>query len=197
MRRVLIVVVAMLLATPAMAQTPLLDFLAGTPPIEAPAQPQKQRVVLPFENLGPYDELPDYVYSMPRAVYQKWVKMQNAGAYRQAQRMADDFAARHPLIDTYVQDSDYVTTVDQEQHEEVDHNSADFSGRQSTRYAGQNKQRTYRDQRWGGGPVLLLNPYTPRPPKVIFKDGLAFVADPDEQIETEEEAMKLLEEATK
>ena len=166
-----------------------------TQPAPPRQPPQPTRVVLPFEDLNVHDELPDYVYSMPRQVYIKWCKMQNKGAYREAQRMADDFSIRHPLIDTYVQDSDYTATVEQEQHEKVTPNSADLTGRQATKYQGQNKQFTYRDKRWGGGPVVLLNPYAARPAKVIFQRGIAFIADPDGQLKSQEEADALMEAA--
>jgi hypothetical protein len=124
----------------------------------APAQQQ----TIPFENLHILQELPAYVQRMPDDVYVKWCQLQNAGALREAQRRADDYQARHPLIDTYVQDSEYTTQVDQSQHEEVCPTSADFTGKQSTKYSGKNRQFTYRNQRWGGGPVVVLNPYARR-----------------------------------
>lgn len=214
MKRILIVLAAvLLLAAPAAAQSSLSELLARenfdgskvTQPdelapndtVDVPVTAPR-RVTLPFEDLQIYDELPDYVYSMPRAVYVKWAKMQNAGAYRKAQRMADAFVARNPLNTTYVQDSDYTANVTQEQHEEVSPTTADFSGRQSTRYNGKNRQFTFQDRRYGGGPVLLLNPYMPSPPKVIFlDDGTPVIADPDNQVRTKRQAKKLLREATK
>lgn len=154
-----------------------------------------RKVVVAFEDILLFDELPDYCYSMPRKMYIKWAKLQNKGCYRQAQRMADAFAAQNPYVDTYVQTSDYTSGVDQQQHEKVTPKTADFSGNQQTSYSGRNAQLTFRRDRWAGGPVTLLNPYSKRPPKVMFGQTGMYIANPDNVAQTPEQALKILEEA--
>ena len=152
---------------------------------------------VPFEDMHIKSELPDYVYSMPRIVYQKWVILQNEGAYRKSARVAEAWEAKNPYKETYVQSSKYRATVTQTQSESVTPSGAQFSGKQDTDYDGANVQLTYRTQSHGGGPVLVLNPYVDRPAKVMVdKDGLIYVADPDKTLKPGE-AEKLIEEAVK
>lgn len=173
------------------AQDGIVDLVDG----QTKAVQAAPKVVVPFEEILPFDELPDSCYAMPRKVYMKWAKLQNKGAYRQAQRMADAFSARNPYVDTYVQTSDYSAGIDQEQHEKVTPKTADFSGTQKTNYSGRNAQYTFRRDRWAGGPVNLLNPYSKRPPKVMFGKTGMYLADPDGVVKTPEQARKILEAA--
>ena len=151
-----------------------------------PVLGQEKTVVLPFEDLNIYDELPDYVYSMPKAVYQKWAKMQNKGAYREAQRNADAYRRRNPINPVYVQTNGYDSRVTQQQHEEVSPTTADFSGTNNTKYDGRSAQRAFIPDQWAGGPVVLINPYVDRQPKMIYlPNGQGVLADPDHVLDTE------------
>ncbi len=135
---------------------------------------------VPFENLHIKQALPDYCYDMPRPLFEKWCDLQNRGAYRQAERLADASRARHPLRETYVQENNYKARVTQKQQESVSPNKASMSGTQDTDYRGNNVQRVYQSGEVSGGPVVVLNPYAPRPAAVLFKeDGTPYVADPD------------------
>jgi len=145
------------------------------------AQPlNAEDVVVPFENLNVYDELPDYVYSMPRKTYEAWAKLQNAGAYRQAERLADAHRERNPARETFIQTYDYRALVNQSQRESVSSCNAGFNGAQDTFYSGRNVQMSYQLEPWGGGPVHILNPYCNRPAKVITDaEGVKHLVDPD------------------
>jgi hypothetical protein len=151
-------------------------------------------VKIPFENMHIKSEFPDYVYAMPHKLYEKWVVMQNAGAAQKCQEMADVFRQRNPYNETYVQTSKYKALVQQQQAETVSENSAAMTASQNTDYDGKTMQQVYRQEGYGGGPLLVLNPYCDRPPKVMFKkDGTVYVADPDKVFKTQEEAEKLIE----
>ena len=156
---------------------------------------------IPYEDLNIYDELPDYVYSMPKAVYQKWCKLQNKGAYREAERRADAFRKRNPVNPVYVQTNGYDSRVTQQQSEQVTPNTADFSGTNNTSYDGRSVQRAFVPDQWAGGPVILLNPYYPRPPKMIYMpNGQGILADPDHVLNTQAKLdayLKKLEEELK
>jgi hypothetical protein len=159
----------------------------------APSFAQTKEVVIPFEDLKVFDEFPDYVYAMPHAVYVKWVELQNAGAYRKAERMADAWRERNPFRETYIQDSKYTAKVQQSQNESFSPTSATMAGKQDTQYEGRNAQRAFKESGYGGGPVLVLNPYVDRPAKVIINDdGVAYVADPDKTIKNVTDALKML-----
>jgi hypothetical protein len=119
-----------------------------------------QTVGIPFANLNVYDPLPEYTKSMPDHVFVLWAKAQNEMAYRKAQQRADEWVARNPALDIYVQDNDYDSTSTLDQTEQATSTGADVNATSRTKYSGTNVQRTYRDRsRWGGGPVLVINPY--------------------------------------
>jgi hypothetical protein len=150
---------------------------------------------VPFENLHVKQALPDYCYAMPRPLYEKWCDMQNRGAYRQAERLADVARARHPLRETYIQENNYKSRVTQTQHEKVSPTSASMSGTQDTDYRGGNVQKVYQSGQTSGGPVVVLNPYADRPAVVLWNDsGCPYVADPDKTV-TYEQAQEMLKEA--
>lgn len=135
---------------------------------------------LPFENLHIKQALPDYCYAMPRPMYERWCAAQNTRAVQESQRLADLARQRNPWRETYVQDNKYVASVRQQQSESVSPTKASMKGTQDTTYQGSNVQKVYRSGEVSGGPVVVLNPYAPRPAAVLFKDdGTAYVADPD------------------
>lgn len=149
-------------------------------------------VTVPFEDLNILSPLPDYCYAMPRPLYEKWCDMQNKGAYRQAERLADAARMRFPARETYVQDQDYSADVQQVQSESVGPTEANFAGNERTEYRGRNVQNVFQTGQSAGGPVVLLNPYTARPATVLYDEtGVAYVADPDKTL-TPEEAAELL-----
>jgi hypothetical protein len=151
-------------------------------------------VKLPFEKMHIYSELPDYVYAMPRKLFEKWVVMQNEGAEQEAMVLSDVYRQRNPYRETYVQSAKYKANVQQSQNEQVTENSATMSAKQNTDFDGKTMQQVYRQEGYGGGPLLVLNPYADRPPKVLFKkDGTPYVADPDKVFKTQEEADLLIE----
>lgn len=139
---------------------------------------------VPFENLHIKQALPDYCYDMPRPLYEKWCDMQNRGAYRQAERLADIARARNPLKETYTQENEYKARVAQTQKEKVSPNSASMTGNQDTTYKGKGIQNVYQSGQAAGGPVVVLNPYAPRPAVILFAaDGTPYVADPDKTLD--------------
>lgn len=151
-------------------------------------------IKIPFENMHIYSEFPDYVYAMPHKLYEKWVVMQNEGAAQKCQELADVYRQRNPYNETYVQSSKYKANVSQKQSESVSETSAAMEASQSVDYDGKTMQQVYRQEGYGGGPLLVLNPFCDRPPKVMFKDdGTVYVADPDKVFKTREEAEKLIE----
>lgn len=117
-------------------------------------------VALPWENLNIFDPLPDYTKSMPDEMFIKWAKAQNEMSYRQAQKRADEWNARNPALDFYVQTNDYDSSSDLNQRERATSTGASVNAQSDTKYQGRSTQQTYRDRnRWGGGPVTLINPY--------------------------------------
>jgi len=134
----------------------LCAVLAGAP--SDPPAPV-QTVVLQYEEVTPYSELPVYTNSMPDEIFIKWAKAQNEMAYLKARQRADEWRARHPSIDTFVQDNDYSSTSTLDQEESASSTGASVDATSNTRYNGTNIQWTYRQSSWGGGPVTIINPY--------------------------------------
>ena len=165
--------------------------LSGTLPVAAQEPVTQTTRIVPFEDMNIMSPYPDYVYAMPRPLFEKWVVLQNAGALRKAQRLQDAYLRRNPYRETYVQTSDYTAGVTQNQIETASPDTATFSGSQDTNYSGKNFQQSYQAENYAGGPVLVLNPYVERPAKVIYGKTGAYVADPDKTL-TKEQAQKLL-----
>ena len=138
------------LPTQALAQAPA--------PVSA-----NEPVMLAFEAINIFDALPEYTFQMPDALFQKWAKAHNNAAYRHAQQNAEDWVIRNPAMDVFVQDNDYDSSSTLNQSESANSNGATVDAASSTKYNGTSVQRTYRDRnRWGGGPVVIINPYTRR-----------------------------------
>jgi hypothetical protein len=156
------------------------------------AQETETTRVVPFEDMHIMSPLPDYVYAMPRPLFEKWCVLQNAGALRKAQRLQDVYLQRNPYRESYVQTADYKAGVTQSQVETSSPDKATFSGSQDTEYSGKNFQQSYREYNYAGGPVVVLNPYASRPAKVIYGEEGSYVADPDKTL-TKAQAQKLLE----
>lgn len=161
-------------------------------PAAAPKKPQYQNIEIPFEELSWNDDLPDYVYSMPRRIYQEWAKAQNKAWARKIQRDADEFNSRNPQRVVYEQESDYDSTTEQETHETATPRSHDFSGRSRTNYDNNATQRDFMSQKWSGGPMHVLNPYAKRPAKLKWGPMGVMVMDPDGTLDTQEKFEKFM-----
>lgn len=115
---------------------------------------------VPFEGLSVFDPLPMYTRGMPDDLFAAWAKAQNKMSYLKAQQRANEWDARNPALDTYVQDNDYTSTSDLDQSEGATSNGAKVGASSTTRYSGHSVHRTFRTRnRWGGGPVVIINPY--------------------------------------
>ena len=154
--------------------------LKGEPSMAIQQQPDKPAIL--FENLQITDPLPDHVYAMPREEYIKWAKAQNACAYYEAELIAEKFKQRNPYRETYVrQDAGVSDSVGVMDTGYVDYNA----WVERTYYSGASTFTVYKQNAWGGGPVVILNPYAKRPPKVLkggnpeTGDMFIYVADPD------------------
>lgn len=115
---------------------------------------------MPFEDLSVFDPLPIYTHGMPDDVFAKWAKAQNKMAYLKSRQRANEWDARNPALDTYVQDNNYTSTSDLDQSEGATSNGAKVGASSITMYSGHSVHRTFRSRnRWGGGPVVIINPY--------------------------------------
>lgn len=154
-------------ATIAQAELPVIQTIQAQKMLADVIPPAKGYMVLPFEDLGPFEELPDYVYSFSYDVYIRWAKAQNEKAVIKAAEISDEFVSRNPLTATYLQTNSYDSHVNQTQSESVSPTTANFSGQQNIDYNGSTLYTTYFSDKWGGGPVNIINPFCKRPPKVI------------------------------
>ena len=161
MRSLLALLTCCLLATSVAAEQPAAPEVEET--TKQTVQPRQQgipTVGIPFENLNIFDALPAYTNAMSDEMFVKWAKAQNEMAYRQAQKRADEWNARNPALDFYVQTNDYDSDSDLNQQEKATSTGATVNAESDTRYRGRSTQQTFRDRnRWGGGPVVLINPY--------------------------------------
>ena len=114
-----------------------------------------------FANLGLFDPLPTYVQGMSDEEYIGWAKSQNEFAIRQAEDRADAYASRHPATYVLTQENSYTSSNSLSQVESGDGFSASLNARTGASYSGKGSQRSFlTTPRWGGGPVVVLNPYT-------------------------------------
>jgi len=113
-----------------------------------------------FEEIGLFDPLPPDVAAAPLEFRQKWIKAYNEMAVRRAQQRADDSRRRHPVSETYVQEQGYTSSTWLDQQLEGFYPNVGISARSGLRYQGRSEQRTFKGDEWGGGPVVLLNPYS-------------------------------------
>jgi hypothetical protein len=132
--------------------------------------------VIVFSDMTAYDPLPTYVYAMPRGEYQRWAKAQNDMGYFDAANRAKAYRDRNPPPSTYVASSgvviDTVGVMD----------TSDLTYRawlDRTYYAGSQAFRVYTPTDWAGGPVVIINPFCKRPPKVMRVGDRFVVCDPD------------------
>jgi hypothetical protein len=126
-------------------------------------EPVDKPVILAFEEINIFDALPEYTLQMPDGLFQKWAKAYNEAAHRRASQRAEDWMIRNPAMDVFVQENDYDSSSTLSQSESANSNGATVDAVSSTKYNGTSIQRTYRDRdRWGGGPVVIINPYARR-----------------------------------
>ncbi len=126
-------------------------------------EPVDKPVILAFEEINIFDALPGYTLQMPDKLFQKWAKAHNEAARRRASQRAEDWVVRNPAMDVFVQNNDYDSSSTLNQSESANSNGATVDAASSTKYNGTSVQRTYRSRdRWGGGPVVIINPYVRR-----------------------------------
>ena len=97
--------------------------------------------------------LPDAVYSMSRAEYEQWCWDQNEEALSRAQSEARKFNSTRPR--SYMRIGTYPNDI---------------------------VIQSYAEPSWGGGPVVVLNPYAKRHPKIVNRDKAKkqfTILDPD------------------
>jgi len=166
--------------------------------LTAPCFAQESEKVYTHEELRLLDPLPDHVYSMPRAKYIEWGKLHNDGAYLAAAEAAKAFRDKIPYNPTYVSTTtgsvDTAVITDRDNHYNVcgTMSMRDYLAR--TYYASSTTFRSFEDRNsWGGGPVIVINPFAKRPAKVMEYNGRRYLADPDDTIKDKEAAKKFLE----
>ncbi len=96
----------------------------------------------PIHTVDSFEQLPASVRQLPDAMYIQWIKMHNQLAREEARSRADVFNSRRSSVITTVTDS-YDGYANRRQYNE----------------GAQTVLRDYSTPRWGGGPVLILNPY--------------------------------------
>lgn len=126
----------------------------------APGWANLTTLKMPFEEIGLFEPLPAEVQAMPPSLRLKWIKAYNETAILQAQRRADSFRARNPVVATQVQDQGYTSQGSLDQNANSGYYNSHVSAQTKTTYQGRSTQRTYRPEQYGGGPVVLINPYT-------------------------------------
>ena len=149
-----------------------------------------------YEELRLLDPLPDYVYAMPRATYIEWGKFHNDGAFASAAAAAQAFRDKTPYSPTYISTTtgsiDSATLGDRDNSYCGDTTLDTYLSR--TYFTSSTTFRTFEDRNaWGGGPVVIINPYAKRPPKIIVSDGMKYLADPDNTIKDPTAAKLFLE----
>ena len=114
-----------------------------------------------FANVGLFDPLPKYVQGMSEGEYARWAHLQNEFAIRQAEDRADAYASRHPSTYVLTQENTYTSSNTLSQSESGNGFLAALNAQTGVSYSGKGSQRSYlTTPRWGGGPVVVLNPYT-------------------------------------
>lgn len=106
----------------------------------------------PVRTLNLYEPLPEYIHTVPMEVYTQWAKAHNDLAYGEAQYRAQKFNKRYPRPITTVVITEYAGNPQEHSHHQ---------SRRTNIKRGILRQthRTYISTPWGGGPVLLINPY--------------------------------------
>lgn len=110
---------------------------------------QQQEVqTLDFRTLELFEPLPEVMQTAPMEVYAAWARAHNQIAYARAKCRADEFNNRHPVSSVYVIENQYTNL----------HRTNNFyqpykSGTVRETY------RTYSPKTYGGGPVMVINPY--------------------------------------
>lgn len=102
--------------------------------------------------LNVFDPLPASVLTLPMKDYTRWAKSHNKLAYEKAEYRARQFNKRHPRPSITVITTEYIGTP------LIDY----YGGSTRTtirRGMIRQTQQTYRQPPWGGGPVVIINPY--------------------------------------
>jgi len=101
-----------------------------------------------MQEIRAFQPLPDYVKRLSDEDYYHWARLHNILAIERAQREADEFEKRNPPTTVYIERF--------KSNGRVDGNRWG-----SSRYNHGHTFESYaiHPPRWGGGPVLILNPY--------------------------------------
>jgi hypothetical protein len=118
------------------------------------------KVIMPFEEIGLFDPIPKWVLDMGPEFRIKWAKAHNETAVLKAQQRADAYRARNPVRETYVQNQEYNSSSSLDQNANNGYYNSQINAETQTTYRGRSSQTTYREDQWGGGVVVILNPYT-------------------------------------
>ena len=104
--------------------------------------------------LNVYDEIPTVIKDAPDDVYKTYAEVHNNLAYKHARDLANGYldSPSEVIIDvTKITERGTIPTL-------LDFNSRSNRSYQSSR-TEETLTRSYSKPRWGGGPVLILNPY--------------------------------------
>lgn len=104
----------------------------------------EEEVIAVYENLKISDDVPDYAAKMTPEQYKVWAEMQNEMAYYEAARRASEQSFGRTVYSTTLQ---------------TFRNFGYWWGRGSSVTAATSE--TWTPTQWGGGPVLIINPYCP------------------------------------
>lgn len=117
-------------------------------------------VATPAEHIGLFDLLPSDTSLMSNELFAKWAKAQNEAAYKRAEAAADAHVARHPIRYALVAENIYTSGGSLDQTDSATYTSAHVRAKTTTSYAGRQVQISMPlTTRWGGGPVVVINPY--------------------------------------
>jgi len=123
-------------------------------------QTQKlEEIALPFEEIGLFDPVPEEIRKAPPEFRRRWIEMHNAEVVRRAQLRASEYQSQHPKPDVHVQTQRYTGTNTLDQQESGGYFNSSLQATARTNYNGSSTHRVYQPDRWGGGPVVIINPY--------------------------------------
>lgn len=132
------------------------------PSFTPPAAWQGETIVVatPTEDIGLFDLLPPGTELMSNELFAKWAKAQNGAACKRAVERADAHAERYPIRYALAAENTYTLSSLLDQTDSATYTSARVKAHTSTSYSGRNVQVAMPvTTRWGGGPVVIINPY--------------------------------------
>ena len=121
--------------------------------------PEQKTQVLPYANPTVMSPIPEYAKVMTDDMFVKWARAQNQMSHLKARQAADEWEVRNPALDIYTQNNNYTSSSSLSQSERASARGASLDAYSTTQYDGDSIQRTYRRDRWAGGPVTIINPF--------------------------------------